>query len=600
VKRYRRLLRYPMRQRRRIGAIVGLTILMSLLAALQPWPLKVVLDYAVGDAPIPGVLRSLLDALGVAATAGALLVVAALASLAIFALTSAVDASLAWTWVSAGERMVYDIAADLFHRLQRLSLLFHGRRSVGDSLSRLTGDSWAIYTVTGALLVTPVQSLFTVVTLTAVMWGLDPALAILSLSIAPFLAAGAWFFGGRMRRRSRLNREAQSKLMSFTHQVVTSIPVVQAFGSEPRNARTFDGLAREAVARRQHEVVVSGSFKLLTGLISAAGLGLVLYVGGTRVLGGALSVGSLVVFLAYVRTLQGAFGTMLRTFAELKSAEASIERVLEILDTEEMVRDLPGAAPLPEQVRGHVRLEAVTFGYEPGRPVLHGIDLEALPGETVALVGRTGSGKSTLVSLIPRFFDPWEGRVTLGGRDVREVPLADLRSRVALVLQEPFLLPLTVAENIAYGREGATPEQVRAAARAANADSFIRNLPAGYDTVIGERGATLSGGEKQRIAIARALLKDAPVLILDEPTSALDAQTESLLLEALERLMAGRTTFIIAHRLSTIRRADRIAVVEEGRIVEEGSHAELMERDEGIYRRSHQLQLVTGATEASG
>jgi ATP-binding cassette subfamily B protein/subfamily B ATP-binding cassette protein MsbA len=261
---------------------------------------------------------------------------------------------------------------------------------------------------------------------------------------------------------------------------------------------------------------------------------------------------------------------------------------MEILETEPEVRDLPEATPLTD-VRGHLRLEQVTFGYSADRPVLHELSLEALPGQTVAIVGATGAGKSTLVSLIPRFYDPWQGRITLDGRDLRSLQLRSLRSQVAIVLQEPFLFPLTIAENIAYGRPDATQGEIEAAARAANAHQFIERLPEGYQTSIGERGATLSGGERQRLSIARALLKDAPLLILDEPTSALDAETEELLLQALKRLMAGRTTFIIAHRLSTIREADTIVVLRDGRIIEQGSHFELLARD-GAYASLHDIQ----------
>jgi ATP-binding cassette subfamily B protein/subfamily B ATP-binding cassette protein MsbA len=263
--------------------------------------------------------------------------------------------------------------------------------------------------------------------------------------------------------------------------------------------------------------------------------------------------------------------------------------VIEVLESDEGVRDVAGAQPLAGGVRGQVRLEDVVFGYVAGRPVLEGVSLEVQRGETLALVGPTGAGKSTLVSLILRFFDPWSGRVTLDGRDVRDVTLASLRSQVSLVLQEPFLLPLSVAENIAYGRPGASREEITAAAQAANADDFIRRLPQGYDSVLGERGATLSGGEQQRLAIARAVLKDAPVLILDEPTSALDSQSEGLVLEALGRLASERTTFLIAHRLSTVRTADRIAVIDGGRLVELGTHHELL-ATRGLYRKLHELQ----------
>jgi len=259
------------------------------------------------------------------------------------------------------------------------------------------------------------------------------------------------------------------------------------------------------------------------------------------------------------------------------------------------VRESATARPLPECCRGergHVRFDCVDFGYEPGRPVLHDVSLEARPGEIIAIVGPTGSGKSTLVSLIPRFFDPWSGRVEYDGVDIRDVRLSDLRAHISIVLQEPILLPLTIAENIAYGRPEASKTEVIAAAEAANADIFIRHLPHGYDTIIGERGATLSGGERQRLAIARALLKDAPVLILDEPTSALDAQTEKLLLAALEHLMSGRTTFVVAHRLSTVRWADRIIVLNGGRVVEAGTHEELIGTN-GLYARFHNIQVPT-------
>jgi len=584
------------------GSVAGLTLLAlagAVLEALKPWPLKLAVDNVLGSRPLSGSARWIGSLPGADSPGG---LIAWLAAGTVLLVLVAVTVKLAQEYIQsgAGSRMAYDLGRRLFEHLQALSLRFHGRRKAGDLVRRVTQDSGCVRDLLTRVYVPVVTAVAGLVVMFVVMWRLDPVLALVSVGAAVPLAMVIRLFARPMAERQYEQQQLQGEIMAHAEQTLSALPVVQAFGREEREDTRLRALSGRTVQASLRATTAELGFKFSSGGVTAVGMALIMVVGGFHVLDGRLTVGGLVVFLSYAVALYGPLETIAYVSEGYAAAAASARRVLEILDTEEMVRDLPGAAPLPEQVRGHVRLEAVTFGYEPGRPVLHGIDLEALPGETVALVGRTGSGKSTLVSLIPRFFDPWEGRVTLGGRDVREVPLADLRSRVALVLQEPFLLPLTVAENIAYGREGATPEQVRAAARAANADSFIRNLPAGYDTVIGERGATLSGGEKQRIAIARALLKDAPVLILDEPTSALDAQTESLLLEALERLMAGRTTFIIAHRLSTIRRADRIAVVEEGRIVEEGSHAELMERDEGIYRRSHQLQLVTGATEASG
>jgi ATP-binding cassette subfamily B protein/subfamily B ATP-binding cassette protein MsbA len=489
--------------------------------------------------------------------------------------------------------MINDLAADVFHRLQRLSLLFHSRRTVGGFLSCLTGDTWCVYSVTSTLLISPMQHTLTLLAVGSVAWRMDPSLAALTLLIAPVLGGSSIFFGRRLKRRNRLNREAQTRLLSFVHQTLTVIPIVQAFGTEYSNKQQFRRLSADAVERAQRNSLLKNTQGLVNGLTRTIGVAIVIYAGGQRVLSGSMSVGSLLLFISYQRAMQGALQGLLGTYANLKSTEASVDRVFEILNAEEDVRDAPGARPLknaPRDQRGHVRLDNVVFGYQPDRPVLCGVSLEALPGESIAIVGPTGVGKSTLASLIPRFYDPWQGQVLVNGQDVRHVKLKSLRNEIALVLQEPFLLPLTVAENIAYGRPNASRDAIAKAAVAANADEFIRRLPEGYDTIIGERGATLSGGEKQRLSIARALLKDASILILDEPTSALDAQTEELLLDAIEQLTKERTTIIIAHRLSTICRVNRIIVFEGGKIVEAGTHKDLMLAGH-FYHRLHELQM---------
>lgn len=590
----RRLLTYALRQWRFLVAILLLTLLSSAAAALQPWPMKLLVDYALEGKEVQGALAKFLALLGWAPTPSALVTVAAVASLGVFAIGSALNVALCLSWNVGGQRMVYDLAGDLFARLQRLSLRFHNRSNVGDSLSRLTDDTWCLYTVTDGLLMAPVQHLFTLTVMTCVGFALDPVLAGLACSVAPLLALSSRYFGKRLKERSKLSRQSKSQLTSFIHQVLGAIPLVQIFGSESRNTARFRQLAQENVTLIQKGNLLGSSYGLINGLITTTGMAAVLYAGGVRVLSGAIPLGTLLVFMAYVKQMQDASSGLFQVFAQLKTAEASVERIMEVMDCDEMIREPAHPVSLPENSeaeRGHIRFENVTFGYEADRPVLKEVSLEARPGEVIALVGATGAGKSTLVSLIPRFFDPQAGQITFDGIDLRQLKVAELRRQVSIVLQEPFLMPLSVAENIAYGRPGASRESIIAAAVAAQADEFIRRLPAGYDTLVGECGATLSGGERQRLSIARALLKDAPVLILDEPTAALDTRTEASLIEAFQRLMQGRTTFVIAHRLSTIRHADRIAVLEQGRLVELGSHADLLERD-GLYRELYQHQFA--------
>jgi ATP-binding cassette subfamily B protein/subfamily B ATP-binding cassette protein MsbA len=441
------------------------------------------------------------------------------------------------------------------------------------------------------------NSLVSLVTMFLVMWQLNRTLSLIALFIAPLIVVFIWVFNQPMIELTYQHQQIEGEMMSLSEQTLTALPIVQAFCREEYEDRRFHSLSQRALRAYLRAILAQGQFKVGVGAATAVGTAGIMLSGGFQVLDGVLRVGSLLVFLNYLAALYAPMETLAYISSGFAAAAASARRVLEVLDAKEEVRDAPGAKPLPTPsvgVRGHVRLEDVTFGYEPGYPILQGITLEAHPGETIALVGATGAGKSTLVSLIPRFFDPWQGRVFFDGVDVCQVQLKSLRAQIALVLQEPFLLPLTVAQNIAYGRPGASPEEIMAAARAANAEEFIQRLPQGYDTTLGERGATLSGGQKQRLAIARALLKDAPVLILDEPTSALDAQIEALLLEALERLIVGRTTFIIAHRLSTIRRANRIVVLERGKVVETGTHQELLV-GEGHYHRLYKAQFDTAS-----
>ena len=577
---------YIMGQWRGLLLILVMTIASAGVAALMPWPLKILVDYALGDADVPAILGSVLGALSLETTAVVLIVTASVVSLLLFALNSALDAGLNYAWSSYGLRMVYDLASDLFARLQRLSLLFHGQGKVGDWLARISGDTWCTYQLASDLLISPLQQVFIVFTVSAVALALDPLMTLYLLVLTPVLAVSARYFGDRLKKRARQQREMQSRIMSFVQQTLTAIQIVQLFGREKANRDHINELAAVAVKRSQQNVIVNQGFEFINGFLMATALAVIIFTGGQRVVSGAMTVGSLLVFVAYINTLKTAFGGLLGAYSNLKTTEASIDRVVEILDSEQKIEESPSARPLPDSTRpgASIDLDHVTFGYRSGHPVLHNVSIRVDPGERIALVGATGAGKSTLASLIPRLFDPWDGRILINGADARDVKIADLRNSVSLVLQDSFLLPMSVAANIAYARPGATENEVIAAAQAANAEEFIQKLPQGYDTILGERGATLSGGQRQRLSIARALLKDAPILILDEPTSALDTKTETEIIDALEQLMRGCTVIVIAHRFSTIRFVDRIYVLEDGRIVEQGNHSELMQAKRRYHR----------------
>jgi ATP-binding cassette subfamily B protein/subfamily B ATP-binding cassette protein MsbA len=421
-----------------------------------------------------------------------------------------------------------------------------------------------------------------------VMLELDVTLTLLALAVIPPMALIVRRFSAPMTERSYEQQAAEGELYETVEQTLSGIAVVKAFGGEEAADRRLAGNVDRIMRATVRMTWAQSRFSLLLGAITACGTAAVFWVGAHHALSGTISLGTILIFISYLGSLYSPIHDVSHSGGTMSEALGSALRVVEVLDARADVADRPGAVGLGA-VRGELVLDEVWFGYERERPVLRGVGLAASPGEVIAVVGPTGAGKSTLAALVPRFFDPDQGRVSLDGRDLRELRLGQVRQSVALVLQESFLFPFSIADNIAYGRPGATREQIEQAARAAGAHQFISGLPDGYATIVGERGQTLSGGERQRVAIARALLKDAPLLVLDEPTSALDAETERSLLDALERLMAGRTTLIIAHRLSTIRRADQILVLRDGQIAERGTHHELLELD-GHYAHMHQIQ----------
>ena len=579
-------LSYAVRRWRALLLVLFAMFLKIGLDVLQPWPMKLIVDQVLGGQKVPELVSRLF---GDGLTAHTLLAWSVVAMIVLFLLNWIVSVADSFAAISLGHRMFYELAADLFDYLQRLSLRFHRSKSVGDSIRRVTTDCTCVSTIVRNALLPAAGSIVSVVVMFAILWQLDPLLSVLSLLVVPYMIIVFRGYADRMQQRSYEQMVAEGRLYDVVEQTFSSIPMVQVFRGESRAEARFADRTSSIIKATLRSTSVDLQFKILMGLATVSGTGLIVWVGGSHVLSGELTFGSMWVFLTYLRALYAPLEALMYSSSTIQGAAGSAQRVLEILRTEPDVKDMPGAVELPPS-RGHLQFQHVTFGYDPDRPVLHDVTLEIPSGQTLAIVGPTGAGKTTFVSLLPRFHDPQQGTVAIDGLDIRGVKLKSLRSQISLVLQEPFLFPISIAENIAYARPDAPLEQIEAAARAARIHDFIVSLPNGYDTLVGERGATLSGGEKQRMSIARALLKDAPILILDEPTSALDVETESLVLEAIEELIRGRTTLIIAHRMSTIQRADRIAVLDGGRIMEIGNHHELI-ADRGHYHRLYSLQF---------
>jgi ATP-binding cassette subfamily B protein/subfamily B ATP-binding cassette protein MsbA len=596
---YRRLLTYAPRHARGLALTAALPLVGVALEVLRPWPLKVIVDDVLKGRPLPRGLAWVAALPGGSSVNGQLAWLAA-GTVSLFTLAQLVSVIVMHVRSEVGGRMSSDLGADLLDRVQRIPPGRHGR-TTGDLVKRVTLDTAAVKELVLSVLIPLVMSLVTLGVMFAVMWRIDRWLAILALAAAVPMAVLIKLFAKPMAERSYAQQELEGEMLALAEQTLTAIPVVQAFAREEFEDRRFRALSARTVAAYLRAVGSQLQFKVATGLVLALGTAAVMGIGGMKVLrggggGAGLTVGELLVLLSYLASLYAPLETLAYLSQGFATASASGRRAIELLDAGGELPESTHPTPLAVSRSAGRRLtwDRVSFGYREGAEILHDVSLEVAPGRMLAVVGPTGAGKSTLVSLVPRLIDPWSGRVLIDGVDVREAKLADVRGQVSMVLQESFLLPLSVAENIAYGRPGATRDEVERAAVAANADAFIRALPQGYDTVIGERGATLSGGERQRLAIARAILKDAPILILDEPTASLDAATEAAVMSALSRLMEGRTTIVIAHRLATVRRADAVAVIDGGRLVQYGPHDELMTTD-GLYRTLTQLQGLTPA-----
>jgi ABC-type multidrug transport system fused ATPase/permease subunit len=486
------------------------------------------------------------------------------------------------------DSMTLRFQGDMFRHLLGLSFQYHDRTTVGDSLYRLNHDtSWINPLIWGHF-----RRLFTS-TLTLggmvlIVLRLDWQTVVVALAVAPISWVMVRWSNKHFKDRMKRLWEMQSVCETIVQEVLSCLRVVKAFGQEEREQRRFEAQSWATLRRQWRLDAQQSLFWECLSWVTRLSRHLIMLLAAFHVLSGQLTVGGMLVILSYVSDIHGPIEEIGATLADAQHSLASAERALDVLDTVPEVRDRPGAKAL-ERVAGAVSFQDVCFAYDPEHPVLRRVSFSAEPGEVVAIVGPTGAGKTTLASLLIRFYDPASGRVALDGYDLRDLAVQTLRQNIALVLQEPILFSGTIRDNIAYGRPGAAMEEVVAAAQAANAHDFITALPDSYNSQVGERGVRLSGGERQRVCIARAFLMDAPVLILDEPTSSIDSRTELVIIEALDRLMVGRTTFIIAHRLSTVRRADQIVVLDEGRVLERGTHAELLNR-RGLYAELYRIQ----------
>jgi len=592
LKRTRPLL---LRHKNQLIIIVLLVLAGAVISALLPWPLKVVVDNVLYEKPLPDSLQWLSGPLAQYGEVW-LLVVLAVTGLALLIVQRLLQMLQGWFETGVGERLTYDLGEQLLGHLQKLSLVYHGNHQSGDLIRRVTTDSRCVQETVLGVIVPVMTSTSTLLMMFVIMWNLHIGLTLVAVAAAlpiPWLIRK---LSPKMTEFTYMHQQSEGKVMSVAEQTLTGLPVVQAFGQEARQHDAFKQLSEQSMRDYLKSIKAQLEFSVGVSSSTAVGTAAMLLVGGFAVLKGAITLGELLVFLTYVASLYGPIETLAYVSSTYAAAVARAQRVFEVLDEVPSVSD-SGNATIPirqtdavgEEGVG-VKFNDVSFAYKPEEPVLDQLSLNINAGETIAFVGSTGSGKSTAVSLIPRFYDPTLGSIEINGVDIKNVPVVDVRSQISMVLQDPYLLPISIADNIAYGKPHATRDEIVQAAKASNADEFITLLPLGYDTVLSEHGSDLSGGQRQRLSIARALLRDAPILILDEPTSALDVRTEALFFEALDNLMFNRTSFIIAHRLSTIRDADRIVVLEAGQIVEVGSHDELMEK-QAHYYQLHQMQF---------
>jgi ATP-binding cassette subfamily B protein len=564
-------------------AVVG----ESVTDLLEPWPLKIVFDYVFGTKRMSSSLAAFVSWIGTDKFSILNFAVLAVLVIAVFgALSSYVEKYLT---TSVGQWVMHDLRRVLYSHIQRLSLSFHDQKRTGDLISRVTSDIDAVQNLITQVLLGLLVNVLTLVGMTVVMFYLNWEFTLIALTVAPGLFLVVYYYTHRIKKAARAVRLKEGQVVNVLEEVLSSIRVVKAFAREDYEQKRFEKESRESVEAALQARNNKAKLQPLVDIIVACGTCLVLWYGARLVVNGSLTPGELLVFLLYLGKMYKPMRELSKMTDTISKAQVGWERIREVLENEMQVRDLPKAKRAP-QFKGRIEFDHVDFSYEGGRAVLRNINFDIKPGQLAALVGPTGAGKTTIVGLLPRFYDLTSGQIRIDGTDVRQFKIKSLRQQISFVLQETLLFRATVAQNIAYGKPEATTEEIINAAKAANADEFIQKMPDGYDTMVGERGVTLSGGQRQRLTIARAIIRHAPILILDEPSAGLDAESEQLVFDALGKLMEGRTSIVIAHRLATVRRADVIFVIEDGRVVEQGTHAQLLENG-GLYARLYELQF---------
>jgi ATP-binding cassette, subfamily B, bacterial len=573
---------------------VGQVLLISALELLKPWPLKIIIDNVLSGNPLPWKFA-------LNWSSQTLLISACIGLVLVYLLVGGLRLLNDYTTIRIGQNMVNDLRRDLYSHMQRLSLSFYHRQQIGDLMYRVTADTLGLQTLT-------MNGLFAILSASVLLGGMlivmlwvDWYLTLLALAVCPALFCAIALLNKRIFLAATEARQKQSSVYSVVQRTLSGMRVIQAFTKEEDEGQRFLQASTDSLAADLRLYNLQNFYYAVINLTIAAGTAAILWLGTQHVLSGDLSVGEMIVFISYLASLYAPLNSIFQTYGLVQSAKVGVRRAFEILESDESVAE--GCRIFrPTRAKGQILFEDVLFGYDASRPVLKNINLRIAAGKKIAIVGPTGSGKSTLVSLLPRFYDPQSGRIKIDGVDIREFQLKSLRHNIAMILQPPLVFPIAIRDNIAYGRPGASIEEIISAARVAQVHDFIETLPEKYDTVVSEQGSTLSEGQKLRLTIARGILLDAPILILDEPTSSLDSETEALIMEGLERLMADRTTFIIAHRLSTVRQADLIVVVRGGEIVEQGNFFELIrargpfaslyQTQFGLYEEERKLRLV--------